>query len=162
MMSSTLFAQSTFCYEHAMTFAARTLTLAFGCGLACPAQAPAAPQSRPKAQLASQVRVSPANVSRPVRASIRDWKEKDAPKCITLGALSGMMVNHKDSIDLVLRDGRVFRAKLKKGCAAIDYYSGLYIRTAPDGRLCEDRDELLSRTGGNCQIAKFKTLSPPK
>jgi hypothetical protein len=111
---------------------------------------------------AAPVRVTPVNMSRPALLSIRDWKEKDAPKCIMLNALAGMAVNQRDSIDMVMRGGKVYRAKLKKGCAAIDYYSGLYVNPSSDGRLCEDRDKIFSRTGGMCQVAKFKSLAPPK
>ena len=72
------------------------------------------------------------------------------------------MVNRLDSIDIMLRDGRIIRGRLKKGCSALDFYSGFYVKPSKDGRICEDREFVHSRAGDECQIARFKTLEPPK
>jgi hypothetical protein len=52
--------------------------------------------------------------------------------------------------------------KLEKSCQAIDFYSGFYVKATKDGQVCEDRDSIHSRSGGECAIGKFKTLVPAK
>ena len=63
---------------------------------------------------------------------------------------------------MVMRGGRVIRARLEKGCPSIDFYSGFYLKPTKDGQLCQDRDTIHSRTGGACEIEKFRTLLPPR
>ncbi|MEQ1547886.1 MAG: hypothetical protein ABL918_04470 [Chakrabartia sp.] len=111
----------------------------------------------------SVIRVTPA-LSAPIRRlpPANLWKEKDAPDCIPTSALAGLMISKPDSIDLLLHSGQLVRAKLEKGCPSIDFYSGFYMKPTKDGRICEDRDTIHSRTGGACEIDKFKTLTPPK
>jgi hypothetical protein len=72
------------------------------------------------------------------------------------------MINKMDAVDILLHGGAFIRARLEKGCASTEFYSGFYITPASDGRLCEDRDVIRSRTGGACEIKKFKSLTPPK
>jgi hypothetical protein len=108
------------------------------------------------------IRVSPAATLNTSAPKVRDWKERDAPKCYVSSTLSRVFVSKLDSIDILLRDGNIIRARLKKGCNALDFYSGFYIKPSKDGRLCQDRDFVHSRAGDECQIAKFKTLERPK
>jgi hypothetical protein len=108
------------------------------------------------------IRVSPAASLNTSVPKVRDWKERDAPKCYVSSTLSKVFVSKLDSIDIVLRNGEFIRARLKKGCNSLDFYSGFYIKPTKDGRLCEDRDFVHSRAGDECQIAKFKTLERPK
>jgi hypothetical protein len=107
------------------------------------------------------IRVPPAQAPAP-RAPLSQWREKDAPKCISMGSLAGLVISKPNAIDLILRGGQFRRAKLEKGCTATDFYSGFYLKRTRDGRLCEDRDVIHSRAGGACEIEKFKTLLPPK
>ncbi len=108
------------------------------------------------------IKVGPPAPSNRTASYIRNWKEKDAPKCIESKLLAGIMLNKPDAVDLVLRDKRIIRARLKKGCASVGFYSGLYLKPTKDGRLCEDRDVIHSPTGGTCEVKKFYTLTPPK
>jgi hypothetical protein len=130
------------------------------------AESRAAPQNAQFAQVTiarrTVIRVSPAATVTRSAPKIRDWKERDAPKCYSASIMSQVMVNRIDSIDIMLRGGSFVRGRLKKGCNAIDFYSGFYITPSKDGRICEDRDIIHSRAGDECQIAKFKTLEPPK
>jgi hypothetical protein len=91
---------------------------------------------------------------------LRTWKENGAPKCFSINSVAGVVINQRDSIDLVMKNGTFARAKLEKGCAAIEFTSGLYINPTKDGRMCEDRDSIHSRNGATCEISKFKSLSP--
>ena len=77
-------------------------------------------------------------------------------------ALAGALVSSPDSIDLLLRGGVRVRAKLQKSCPSIDFYSGFYVKATKDGRICEDRDMIHARTGGECQIENFRTLVQAK
>ncbi len=108
------------------------------------------------------VKVAPPARGNRAGLYVRDWKESDAPKCITSSQLVGLMLNKRDAIDLVLRDRKVVRAKLKKGCASVEFYSGLYMKPTKDGRICEGRDMIYSPTGGSCLVKKVNTLTPPK
>lgn len=108
------------------------------------------------------IRITPHHERARTRETFRDWKEKSAPKCLTMSTLGGISISRPDSIDLVLRGGQLVRARLEKGCPSIDFYSGFYLQPTRDGRLCEDRDTIHSRTGGACVIDKFHTLVPPK
>ncbi len=111
----------------------------------------------------SVIRVTPAPSSPLQRLPpAKLWKEKDAPECIPTSALAGLMISKPDSIDLLLHSGQLVRAKLEKGCPSIDFYSGFYMKPTKDGRICEDRDTIHSRTGGACEIDKFKALTRPK
>ncbi len=55
---------------------------------------------------------------------------------------------------------RVWAAAGAKLCGgtARDYYSGFYFEPNEDGRLCVDRDRLLSRTGAKCSLSDMSQL----
>jgi hypothetical protein len=108
------------------------------------------------------IRISPAPPEALSLPKSIKWKEKKAPKCISTNLLVGSMISKRDAVDLYLRGGQLMRAQLEKGCASIDFYSGFYLKPSPDGRICQDRDKIHSRTGDACQIEKFKTLVPAK
>ena len=112
-------------------------------------------------QRSTIVRVPPAAPpSRP--APVIKWKEKGAPNCIKWSSMAAAMVSSPTTIDLVVRGGTRYRVKLEKSCQAIDFYSGFYVKATTDGRVCEDRDSIHSRSGGECLIDKYKTLVPAK
>jgi hypothetical protein len=50
------------------------------------------------------------------------------------------------------------RARLDHGCRALDFYSGFYLRPAPDGNICADRDSVRARSGASCEISRFRRL----
>jgi hypothetical protein len=101
------------------------------------------------------IRIRPAAPSRPVK-----YKEKGAPKCLAWSQMAGAIISSSSTIDVIVKGGTRYRVKLEKSCQAIDFYSGFYVKATKDGRVCEDRDMIHSRSGGECGISKFKTLVP--
>lgn len=110
------------------------------------------------------VRIRPVALEPPAaRPQMRvRWEEKKGPSCIRMTNVAGAMVSSPDSIDLVLRGGARMRAKLARACPSIDFYSGFYVKPSKDGNVCEERDMIHSRSGGECGIQKFKLLVPGK
>jgi hypothetical protein len=108
-------------------------------------------------QRSTIIRVRPAQP-----ASLMKFKEKGAPKCLPWSNMAAAMISSPSTIDLIVKGGTRYRVKLQKACQAIDFYSGFYVKATRDGRVCEDRDMIHSRSGGECGISKFKTLVPDK
>ena len=126
------------------------------------AAAPPAPSSHQTvAQLVIRqgviVRVPTRKPDRPVK-----WRERKGPKCIPADALAGALVSGPETVDLLLRGGKRVRAELESRCPALDYYSGFYIRPGRDGQICQDRDAIHARSGGKCEIDRFRRLVPRK
>jgi hypothetical protein len=88
------------------------------------------------------------------------WKEKKAPKCVSMRNIMGMQAVQRDSIDLITRQRQRLRAQLNRGCRALDFYAGFYMQGSKDGKLCEDRDQIHARTGAKCEIDKFRLMVP--
>lgn len=88
------------------------------------------------------------------------WRETKAPKCVAMRSLVGIQAVQRDSIDLITRENQRLRAKLNRGCRALDFYSGFYLKAPKDGRLCADRDALHARSGAECAVEKFRLLVP--
>lgn len=88
------------------------------------------------------------------------FKERKGPKCINASAIGAAAVTAPDSVDFILKGGRRVRARLEEACPALDYYSGFYVKPPADGRICADRDSIHTRSGGDCQIDKFRILTP--
>lgn len=109
-------------------------------------------------QRRSIIRIRPANNLPPPQI----FKERKAPSCIRWSHMAGAMVSSPTTIDLIVKGGTRYRVKLEKSCQAIDFYSGFYVRQTKDGRVCEDRDSIHSRSGGECAIDSFKTLVAKK
>lgn len=108
------------------------------------------------------IRVTPHPPRERLPISFREWREQSAPKCFPINALAGIVISKPDSIDMVLRGGQLVRARLERGCPSIDFYSGFYLQPTRDGMLCADRDMIHSRTGGACEIERFRGLTPPR
>jgi hypothetical protein len=99
----------------------------------------------------------PAEPTRPLRLI-----EKKGPKCLASNSVAGAIVTSERTIDLFTRNGPRLRAELDKQCQAIDLRFGFYVRPNPDGRICANRDTIHARTGGQCDIQKFRTLVPER
>lgn len=84
--------------------------------------------------------------------------ERKAGKCLQLGAIVGVQPLDADRLLLILRDNRLFTAKLAKGCQSREFYSGFIVKRNSDGQICVSRDELLSRSGSSCQVSGFRQL----
>lgn len=139
-----------------------------GPGLAQPSTAPDARPSPPLPQFAQMIierrtviRITPHEQRRRIPVNLRDWREQSTSKCFPISMLAGIVISRPDSIDMVLRGGRLVRARLEKGCPSIDFYSGFYLKPTSDGLLCADRDTIHSRAGGACEVDKFRILLPP-
>jgi len=89
-----------------------------------------------------------------------EWREKKGPRCLPMSTLAGAAINQPDSVDLFVRGGGRYRAQLDDECPALDYYSGFYLSPTPDGQVCEGRDTIKTRAGGQCGIERFRTLVP--
>jgi len=106
------------------------------------------------------VRVSPGAVPAGAGASpLVRWEEHRGPRCIAARQILGAARLGQNSVDLVFRDRTRVRARLEGRCPALDFYSGFYLPVSADGQICADRDSLRSRTGGECQIDQFRTLT---
>ncbi|WBO21050.1 hypothetical protein [Sphingomonas abietis] len=88
------------------------------------------------------------------------FKEHKGPKCIDAATIGGAAVTSQDRVDFILKGGKRVRAVLENECPALDYYSGFYFQAPADGKLCADRDSIHTRSGGDCQIDKFRALTP--
>jgi hypothetical protein len=65
-----------------------------------------------------------------------------------------------DHIDIIYRGGLRLRAELENACPALEFYGGFYIQPTRDGQICAGRDAIRSRSGGECQIKRFRKLVP--
>jgi len=88
------------------------------------------------------------------------FKEHKGPRCIDAAAIGGAAVSAPDSVDFILKGGQRVRARLEDQCPALDYYSGFYVVPPPDGKICADRDAIHTRSGGDCEVDKFRALTP--
>jgi len=88
------------------------------------------------------------------------FTEHKGPRCIDAATIGGAAVSAPDSVDFMLKGGQRVRARLEDQCPALDYYSGFYVVPPPDGKICADRDAIHTRSGADCQIDKFRALTP--
>ncbi|MFS0735553.1 hypothetical protein ABC347_00740 [Sphingomonas sp. 1P06PA] len=120
------------------------------------------------AQLTIRQRVILRVPTRPVPAQTpMRWKEGNGPRCIAADSVAAAALSGKDRIDLILRGGLRLRAEFSDNCPTLDYYRGFYLIPASDRRICADRDSVHARSGGECEIERFRTLTaepvpPPK
>ena len=85
--------------------------------------------------------------------------ERKMGKCLPMSWIAGGQPQGDSRLLLFLRDRRLVAANLEKACSAREFYSGFYVdKPNPDGRLCADRDRILSRSGARCQISSFRLL----
>jgi hypothetical protein len=88
------------------------------------------------------------------------WRETKASRCVPMRSLVGIQTVQRDSIDLITRENQRLRARLNRGCRALDFYSGFYMKASKDGRLCAERDALHARSGEECEVEKFRLMVP--
>lgn len=88
--------------------------------------------------------------------------EKKADDCVKMESLAGFSVNRFDSVDLVLKDGTMLRARLGNDCPALGFYSGFYVKANQDKKMCAKRDSIRSRSGRLCAIQSFTSLVPAR
>ncbi len=88
------------------------------------------------------------------------FRDRRGPRCIESGAIAAAAIAAPDSVDFILKGGKRVRAQLVEECPALDYYSGFYVKPPHDGKICAGRDSIHTRSGGDCQIDRFRTLTP--
>ena len=79
-------------------------------------------------------------------------------KCLAVSGIAGVQSGGGSRLILFMRDRRIVSASLERACRARDFYSGFYLSQSEDGRLCVDRDTLLSRSGANCKLTRLRQL----
>ena len=85
--------------------------------------------------------------------------ERKMGDCIPMSWIAGGQPEGGSRLLLFLRDRRLVAANLEKACSARDFYRGFYVdKPNADGKLCADRDRILSRSGARCQISSFRLL----
>ena len=89
-------------------------------------------------------------------------RERKGPKCVPMSAIAGAAIIEPSSVDISLRGGERVRARFSSSCPDLDYYGGFYVRPTEDGMLCADRDFIRARSGGECEIDRFRRLVPGK
>ncbi len=88
------------------------------------------------------------------------FRDRRGPRCIDANAIAGAAVSAPDSVDFILHGGQRLRARLEDECPALDYYSGFYVKPSGDGKICAGRDSIRTRSGGDCQVDRFRVLIP--
>jgi hypothetical protein len=88
------------------------------------------------------------------------FKEHKGPHCIDAAAIGAAAISAPDGVDFIVKGGQRVRARLEEQCPALDYYSGFYVVPPPDGKICAGRDSIHTRSGGDCQVDRFRTLTP--
>jgi hypothetical protein len=111
------------------------------------------------------IRISPRQQSQsdmlaalPAQAVAPRLVEKKIGKCLPAAGIVGVQADRDNRLLLFMRDRRIVSAALERACAARDFYSGFYLSRTADGRMCVDRDTLLSRSGANCKLTKLRQL----
>lgn len=85
--------------------------------------------------------------------------ERRMGDCVQMSAIAGGQPQGGSRLLLFLRDRRLVAANLEKACSARDFYRGFYVdKPNADGKLCADRDRILSRSGARCEISSFRLL----
>lgn len=87
------------------------------------------------------------------------WVERKGPNCIPVAGIRRALLLGPERVDFILANRTRFRAEFEEDCEGLDFYGNLYLQL-PDQRLCAGRDEVHSRMGGSCRIARFKQLVP--
>ncbi len=104
------------------------------------------------------IRVPLGRPRRPAPMSL--WRERRGGRCIDSTKVAGAAITPEGAVDLVLRGGQRMRAWLESECPALDFYQGFYVKPDRDGMVCAGRDAIHSRSGGECQIERFRRLEP--
>lgn len=79
--------------------------------------------------------------------------------CIDASSIVGVS-DRGSRLMMYMRDRSIISAELEKACSPRDFYLGFYVERNEDGRLCVDRDRLMSRAGAKCQLASLQRLVP--
>lgn len=114
------------------------------------------------------LRISPARAPGPARRNLtaetpRDAQprnrvvERKADKCLDSADIRGVS-DRGDGLLMLMQDRTMMVARLEKGCSPRDFYRGFYVERSDDGKICVNRDRIMSRSGAKCQIERFSEL----
>lgn len=84
--------------------------------------------------------------------------ERKIGKCIATAGIVGVEPSGPSSLILFMRDRRMISAELDRSCRSRAFYSGFYLSRSVDGKVCVDRDTLLSRSGSACKLSRIRQL----
>ena len=87
------------------------------------------------------------------------WEEEKGPKCLPAEGIARAFLSGPDTVDFLMRDRQLIRARLDSDCDGLDFYGSVYVQPE-DHRICARRDTIRSRMGGSCRIERFRTLVP--
>lgn len=121
-------------------------------------EAPPAPPDTVKVTTIEERLIIRIPVAPRPRMRIR-WEEEKGPKCLPADGIARAFLSGPDSIDFLMRDRQLIRARLDSDCTGLDFYGQLYVQPN-DRRICARRDTIRSRVGGSCRIEKFRNLVP--
>lgn len=97
-------------------------------------------------------------VGMPSGDGIPQFSERKIGNCLSMAGIASVRPDRANRLLLFMRDRRVVSAELDRSCRARDFYSGFLLERSDDGRLCVDRDTLLSRSGMNCKLTRIREL----
>ena len=114
------------------------------------------------------LRISPARPAGPSRQNLTAevpqqerprtrLVERKAGNCIESARIGGVS-DRGDRLLILMRDRSMMTARLEKGCSPRDFYRGFYVERSDDGKICVNRDRIMSRSGAKCQIDRFSQL----
>ncbi|KQM18825.1 hypothetical protein [Novosphingobium sp. Leaf2] len=93
--------------------------------------------------------------------SVDQLSERKIGKCVPIAGIASVRPDRDNRLLLFMRDRTLVRAEVGRSCRARDFYSGFYLERSEDGRLCANRDTLLSRSGMNCTLTRIRQLVAP-
>jgi hypothetical protein len=83
--------------------------------------------------------------------------ERPHGKCVDAADIVGVS-DRGSRLVMYMRNRHIIAAELEKACSPRDFYLGFYVERSDDGKLCVDRDRLMSRAGAKCRISKLNRL----
>jgi len=86
------------------------------------------------------------------------FTERKIGNCLAIAGIASVRPDRANRLLLFMRDRRMISAELDRSCRARDFYSGFLLERSDDGRICVDRDTLLSRSGMNCKLTRIREL----
>lgn len=126
---------------------------------------PVANQVRIEERIILRISPQPGRVRPDMLADFQTRQSAAAPRlverpmgeCIATGNIVGVS-DRGSRLVMYMRDRSMVSARLERSCSPRDFYLGFYMERNADGRLCVDRDRLMSRAGARCQVSQFNRL----
>lgn len=94
----------------------------------------------------------------PRRPMTRSYEEAPHGNCVPVESIVGVQPARDNRLLLFTRDRNILTAALERNCSARAFYSGFYVESNADSRLCVARDQLHSRAGTSCGVTDFTRL----